>query len=70
MILPRGSYHKDLLQDVRIHPTLRPHDMELTQLTPVRCHGAGLLDGVYLQQPMEEVLNSSGGTFLQRLERI
>ena len=44
--------------------------MKLTQLTPVRCHRASLLDGVYVYQPMEKVLNPSGRTFLQGLKRV
>jgi hypothetical protein len=49
---------------------MRPFDIELIQLTPIRCHGAGFLDGVCLQQSMKKILNPSGGTFLQGLKRV
>jgi hypothetical protein len=47
--MPIAIYQHEMqrkLQDIRVHSALRPQDKELTQLTPVRCHRAGLLDGM------------------------
>lgn len=46
------TYHEDLPHDSRVHPTLCPHNVQLTQLPPVGRQCTGLLDRVRPEQPM------------------
>jgi hypothetical protein len=51
-------------QDPGVHSLTCPDDVELAQLMPVCCDHASLLEVGFLQDPMLEVLDPSGSTFL------